>query len=435
MADIRLGKLMRQYQIGVDDLVGYLEEVGVEVKKSPNSKVPADLLPLLNERFGHKREQNNPEDNPVNKAEEKPAIPVQKKRHTYIIDPSLPDEIKKQAEEMGKNQIELLKLVDEMRIGEMSAPFLNKNKRILSGMVSAAQEHPECNESIRAFIESLSQELYDLIVTYRSGNGKERARMMKTDYIISIRNRYLTALDEIVPDRIMDTFEVGWDKVVFQDGRLLLDIGQDRKMACPLYQSRQTYNLFREAFIQRVPPLQVRIHSKLAPEIIKTPEFQEVFVYLQIRDDIRLGVFSRRLDLAKFLVKSKVNFQDTFITKDRGPYIQFLVEKQAPDYRFIPVFEKALDREDAYLFTLKGTRTYIVWENINENTATYVFPISKGSYESLLQAIYDYASSETDYKRMRMHYGQSVEIMGVSCRILYHNDLNQWKREIASLLR
>ena len=130
-----------------------------------------------------------------------------------------------------------------------------------------------------------------------------------------------------------------------------------------------------------------------------------------------------------------MNFQDTFLPKDRGPYIQFLVEKQSPSYRFIPIYEQALDHEDAFLFTLTGSRTYIVWENINENTATYVFPVTMANYEAIIQAIYDYASSDVDYKRMRMHYGESKKTIGTECRIINHNDLAQWKREILSLLR
>lgn len=434
MADIRLNKLMRQYQVGMDTIVNCLESAGVIVEKNPNTKISSDLLPLLEERLNQDKDQQNQSIVQPKKETEPTADPPAKKRKTHTIDPSLPADIKKLATEMSTSHDELLKLVKEMRIGKASAPYLDKNKRLLSKLVNIALEHNEFNDAIRTYIDSLSRELFDMIIDLRAPGKHKKANRMKADYIITIRNRYLKALEETIPDEILDIFEVGWDKITFQDSRLLLDTGQERRLACPLSQSRQTYNLFREAFIQRVPPLQVRIHSKQAPEIIKTPEFQEVFQYLQIREDIRLGEFSRRLDLAKFLVKSKINFQDTFLPKDRGPYIQFLVEKQSPDHRFIPVFEKAIDREDAFLFTLKGSRTYIVWENMNENTATYVFPVSKQDYENTLQAIYDYASSDTDYKRMRMHYGQSVDILGTQCRILYHNDLDQWKRDVSLLL-
>lgn len=435
MADIRLNKLMRQYQVGMDTIVNCLEEAGVKVEKKPTTKISSDLLPLLEGSLNQDKNRNKQSIVLSEKEKAQTSEPVEKKLHVYEIDPSLPADIKKLATDMSTSHEELLKLMKEMRIGKASAPCLDKNKRLLSELVRIALEHNEFNDAIRIYIDSLSRELFDMIINLRAPGKHKKANRMKADYIITIRNRYLKALEETIPDEILDIFEVGWDKITFQDGRLLLDTGQERRLACPLSQSRQTYNLFREAFIQRVPPLQVRIHSKQAPEIIKTPEFQEVFQYLQIREDIRLGEFSRRLDLAKFLVKSKINFQDTFLPKDRGPYIQFLVEKQSPDHRFIPVFEKAIDREDAFLFTVKGSRTYIVWENMNENTATYVFPVSKQDYEKTLQAIYDYASSDTDYKRMRMHYGQSVEIFGTQCRILYHNDLNQWKREFSVLIR
>ena len=115
--------------------------------------------------------------------------------------------------------------------------------------------------------------------------------------------------------------------------------------------------------------------------------------------------------------------------------MRYLVEKQSPDFRYIPIYEKSLDEEDAFLFTLNGSRLFIVWENINEDTATYVFPVTKSSYNKVIQAIYDYASSDVEYKRMRMHHGQSIYIVGTECRILYHKDLCQWKSSINALLR
>ena len=39
MADIRLNKLLRQFNIGLDDLVGFLQKQGVEVDSDPNAKV------------------------------------------------------------------------------------------------------------------------------------------------------------------------------------------------------------------------------------------------------------------------------------------------------------------------------------------------------------------------------------------------------------
>lgn len=413
MADIRLSKLIKQFRVGLDTIVDYLEENGVEVRRLPNAKISSEYLPLLKHRFGTEEVEPQP----------------------VVTEKKLPDDIRHFVNELRNSQAYLLKLTEERRIGKASDPYVENNRRCLHQLVELSHNRPVFHDDIQQSVEKLSQELFELIVAYRAPGKHRKANEMKADFVIKIRNRYLLALDEMVVDEVLETIEVGWDKVLFQNGKLLLDIGREKRLSCQHPESRETYNLFRDAFIQRVPPIQVRLHSKNGPEIVETPEFKEVFQYLRIRDDIRLGSFAKRFDLARFLRTSKVNFQDTFLPKDRGPYIQFLVEKQSPNFRFIPVYEQALDHEDAFLFTLVGSKTYIVWENINENTATYVFPVNRTNYESIIQAIYDYASSDVDYKRMRMHYGESRKTIGTDCRIINHNDLSQWKKEIQSLLR
>ena len=52
MAEIRLNKLLRQYNIGLDDLVACLHKGGIEVELNPNAKVSDECLPLLDKEFG-----------------------------------------------------------------------------------------------------------------------------------------------------------------------------------------------------------------------------------------------------------------------------------------------------------------------------------------------------------------------------------------------
>ena len=52
MADIRISKLLRQFNIGLDDLVSFLQGQGVEVDANPNAKVSDEYLPVLNKQFG-----------------------------------------------------------------------------------------------------------------------------------------------------------------------------------------------------------------------------------------------------------------------------------------------------------------------------------------------------------------------------------------------
>ena len=53
MADIRLNKLIKQFNIGLDTLVDFLNSKGAEIEyASPNTKVSDEYLPELNRRFG-----------------------------------------------------------------------------------------------------------------------------------------------------------------------------------------------------------------------------------------------------------------------------------------------------------------------------------------------------------------------------------------------
>ena len=52
MADIRISKLLRQFNIGLDDLVEFLHKQGVEIDANPNAKVSDELLPAISTQFG-----------------------------------------------------------------------------------------------------------------------------------------------------------------------------------------------------------------------------------------------------------------------------------------------------------------------------------------------------------------------------------------------
>ena len=52
MAEIRLNKLLRQFNIGLDDLVDFLQKQGVEVDANPNAKVSDEHMPAIARQFG-----------------------------------------------------------------------------------------------------------------------------------------------------------------------------------------------------------------------------------------------------------------------------------------------------------------------------------------------------------------------------------------------
>ena len=56
MAEIRISKLLKQFNIGLGDLVEFLRKKGVEIDENPNAKVSDEFLPELHKQFGKDKE-------------------------------------------------------------------------------------------------------------------------------------------------------------------------------------------------------------------------------------------------------------------------------------------------------------------------------------------------------------------------------------------
>ena len=52
MAEIRINKLIKQFNIGLSDLVDFLRKQGADIDENPNAKVSDEYLPALNKQFG-----------------------------------------------------------------------------------------------------------------------------------------------------------------------------------------------------------------------------------------------------------------------------------------------------------------------------------------------------------------------------------------------
>ena len=52
MAEIRINKLIKQFNIGLSDLVGFLRKQGADIDENPNAKVSDEYLPALQKQFG-----------------------------------------------------------------------------------------------------------------------------------------------------------------------------------------------------------------------------------------------------------------------------------------------------------------------------------------------------------------------------------------------
>lgn len=52
MAEIRLNKLIRKYNIGLQNLVEFLKSKGADIEENPNAKIGEEYLPAIEKQFG-----------------------------------------------------------------------------------------------------------------------------------------------------------------------------------------------------------------------------------------------------------------------------------------------------------------------------------------------------------------------------------------------
>ncbi len=249
----------------------------------------------------------------------------------------------------------------------------------------------------------------------------------------SFLKAYRGALETLQSEKGADIVEVSWETVHFYLNRISF-ASQEKRYTCQLVGAKEIYNTFISSIRERLPNLKVKLFERKPPIVVKDANFDVVFQYLQVRDALQNNDRETIQKLPQLIVAAPFQFQDTFLPKTKNKYIQYLVDNQSPDYRFVPLFEKSLTyNEDAFLFTIKKRSLIIVWENLSENTATFVFKCNQSNHDEVLQRVYDYACSDINYKRLRLHPNKLNPIIGLKYDIVYHNDFCEWRNILENI--
>ena len=409
---IRLNKLIKQYRVGLDTLVDYLHSIGLDVQRHPNAKIDDKYRIPLQEHFG--------------------SINVSASHHNSQID------YVSQIKIIQKNHFILLEYFkNNLSLKDFNSIY-EEQSSALSELTSFIRKHQDKLHDAEKDIQLLKVELSELQKEYTDSflSRKKGWKLIgnKITSIVGLKELYENSQKSLEADKILLRTTVPWDCVIFKDGEILINVDDGRKMSVRMPESKSIFNIFIQTISKKLSPIEIVIHSKISPEIVKTPDFNEVFCFLSLKEKYELERFAISHEVIQFIKTAHQNFQEAFLPKDKSKYLYYLVEKQADDYRYVPFYEKSIDSQDAILFTIKGKGLFLIWENINPNTATYIFPVSENQYETVAQSIIDYAASTGTKKRLRIHYGISNHLMGVPCRIVNHIDFNTWRDGIERVI-
>ena len=262
--------------------------------------------------------------------------------------------------------------------------------------------------------------------------SKDKVRI---DSLIKLKEILNTCENIADPDQVVDTITIEWTTIVFNTnsikvtGKTANDV-----LHCSLNGAKPFYNHFSPIFSNLIPELRLELHSKRPPQVLNSEEFNEIFLYLDIQEQIANGNIEAYKNMFEHIRRAKLPIHQAILPKDKSIYMNYLAQRHNNAYRYIPVYENDHHRCDAFLYTItRKNECYIVWENISPNTATYIFRCKTDNYDTTLQKVYDYVSSDIAYKRM-MLYRKDLKI-DIEYHMILHSSFTQWKSDIENHIR
>lgn len=236
---------------------------------------------------------------------------------------------------------------------------------------------------------------------------------------------------------------IAWDWVTFGDG--FIDVTYPGfsgiVFRIDVANSKKSFGFIQKRFELLLPPFKVKVWVKLNEmKLADKVTFDSVIRYLAIRKKMHDISSGQVLDFNSFrhFVPDKIN--DLFFTAQKSIYMNYLCLNQAEGYKVIPIEEKKkvnnqILYEDSFLFAIrKADRILIVWENVNDKRATYVFPATTANYESLIETIYGYIITPAKHKRLMMHRKTELDYFQTTYYIINHQEYSTWEQKLNKYL-
>lgn len=234
------------------------------------------------------------------------------------------------------------------------------------------------------------------------------------------------------------TIKVDWAYVFFADGYLVLLASENKTFKVLYGRSRKSFNSLKDRLVEKIEPIEVIINGLGKTELVNSSFLEEVFDFLEVSDIIHVN--PKKIEFEK-LQRISPKISRLFVTQDKSPYIKWLCQHHLNDRRIIPIIEtkKVYHRlvyEDGFLFIIANPNLsnglIVVWESVNEDRATYVFPVMNDGVDGLCQRIYDFAYSDVVHKRLLLSRDEEnmSELFENQYKRIIHNGLFDWRTEI-----
>ncbi|MDO4202539.1 MAG: hypothetical protein Q4D25_10570 [Bacteroidales bacterium] len=235
-----------------------------------------------------------------------------------------------------------------------------------------------------------------------------------------------------------------WDDIAFGDGFINVR-DEENHLVCreAIEYSKSAFNSIKTYFKIQFPELEICIINN---EI----SFNDADRFKKLLTSIKSNTSSYCPDLEvtpKYVVFAFFNNLSSaaiknYIIELKQKYLSYLCSKQLDDYKIQYCVEQRVNMENealenAFVFTIAETYqlAIIVFENIEDDRSSIVFVIHPKQYDLAMKSICGFFSSRELNKRETLaeNYVEFKDSGIIKIRRLYHNDFQQWKKEIDRL--
>lgn len=241
--------------------------------------------------------------------------------------------------------------------------------------------------------------------------------------------------------------EVEWNNVFFKNKEIKVKYGNVYTDEYYFELSRSSFEILKPFILfQKLKPLKVKIYGNKIISISNLSEILNIFEILTLKSEIYI-YFNQENSKSFNKITSQIHklenkdIIDFYRIIEHSDYLEYLCQTQSADYKIIPATElvvsnqQIVSEDDAFLFTInKKTKTYIIWESILINKATYIFETNKTNYLEDLHFIFDFIVSDNDKKRFKL--GALIKDKENKFNLVYklrHSTKEEWINKIEGI--
>jgi hypothetical protein len=239
---------------------------------------------------------------------------------------------------------------------------------------------------------------------------------------------------------------IQWKDLVFEDYQVRVRYNGSISNPYLVKESRKSFKYITK-YIQNLEldPLQVLVKKNTVVKIQNIEKLNEVVRILKIKKELVDNYYTETSTNIQSVLKHLETVPNAFLrqlaqSRSIRASIEYLCDLHDDHFKIIPAIEiinsgSKFIEQDTFIFTvMKQPFVFLIWESTVKGKATYVFKCLESEMENKLQELFDYISSDSNAKRIKLRNKLLDQDELNSAIAINHSKFENWKVKVKSIL-